>query len=102
MAASGGVLVVVLASLLAHTNIGKKYQKTCHPFKRNVGLYLLTSKEPLHTKRSQTSLKVSNLSMTLDAVRVLSFFFPIQNAQTWALQKVITFQPQTVYFLVVF
>ena len=75
MAASGGVLVVVLASLLAHTNIGKKYQKTCHIFKRNVGLYLLTNKEPLHTKRSQTSLKVSNLSMTLDAVRVLSFFF---------------------------
>ena len=28
MAANGGVLVVVLASLLAHTNIGKKYQKT--------------------------------------------------------------------------
>lgn len=30
------------------------------------------------------------------------FFFPIRNAQTWALQKVITFQPQTVCFLVVF
>lgn len=74
MAASGGVLVVVLASLLAHKNMGKKYQKTCHPFKTNVGLYLLTNNEPLHTKRSQTSLKVSNLSMTLDAVRVLSFF----------------------------
>ena len=34
MAASGGVLVVVLASLLAHTNIGKNLPKNMPPIQK--------------------------------------------------------------------